>query len=284
VAERIGPYGEGGAAIESRPVGPARLSENPVSSSVWVKIYLPAALWNRKRAGIERRLRDLRKEFSISDPRTRELGPDDWTEEWKKGYETRKVGRRLVIVPSWKDYSPKKGEVAVTMDPGMAFGTGLHPTTRLCLIALEKYLKTGEEVLDVGTGSGILSIAAVKLGAGHVTAFDIEPEAVEIAKQNAIQNGVSDRVTLHTGTLKDLGATIPPADLILVNILAYTIIRLLPELKSKLRPGGRLVTSGILFEYCGDVETAMKEQGFEIIESLQEEDWVSLVARMPVSS
>lgn len=279
MAERIGPHGEGGAVIESRPEGPARLSNNPVSASVWVKIYLPAALWDRKRPRIEKILRDLRKNHFISDVWNRELGPKDWTEEWKKGYETRKVGRRFVIVPSWKTYRPKRNEVVVTMDPGMAFGTGLHPTTKLCLLALEKYLKTGEVVLDVGTGSGILLIAAVKLGAGHVTAFDIEPEAVEIAKQNAIQNGVSDRVTLHTGTLKELGPKIPTADLILVNILAYTIIRLLPELKSRLRPGGRLVTSGILSEFRGDVETAMKEQGFEIIESLQEEDWVAIIAR-----
>ncbi|MBI3811234.1 MAG: 50S ribosomal protein L11 methyltransferase [Nitrospirae bacterium] len=268
--------------IESRPEGPARFSDEPVSSSVRVNIYLPSALWKRKRPRIDKILRDLRKEFSISDVRTRELGPKDWTEQWKKGYETRKVGQRLVIVPSWKDYSPKPNEVVVTMDPGMAFGTGLHPTTRLCLIVLEKYLKTGEEVLDVGTGSGILTIAAVKFGAGHVTAFDIEPEAVEIAKQNAIQNGVSDRGTFHTGMLKDLGAKIPPADLILVNILAYTIIRMLPDLKAKLLRGGRIITSGILKEYAPDVETAMKKEGLEIVESLHEEDWVSLVARVAV--
>ncbi len=266
--------------IESRPEGPARFLNDPVSASVWVNIYLPAALWDRKRPRIDKILQDLRKEFSISDVRTRELGPKDWTEEWKKGYETRKVGRRLVIVPSWKKYSSKPGEVVVTMDPGMAFGTGLHTTTRLCLIALEKYLKTGERVLDVGTGSGILAIAAVKFGAGHVTACDIEVVAVEIAKQNVIQNGVSDRVNLYTGTLQELGMEIKPADLILVNILAYTIIKMLPDLKAKLKPGGHIISSGILKEYAPDVEAAMKKEEMEIVESLQEDDWVSLVARV----
>jgi ribosomal protein L11 methyltransferase len=266
--------------IESRPEGPARFSDEPVSSSVRVNIYLPAALWGRKRLRIDKILRDLRKEFSISDHRTRELGPKDWTEQWKKGYEIRKVGRRLVIVPSWKNYSPRPDEVVVTMDPGMAFGTGLHPTTRLCLIALEKYLKTGERVLDVGTGSGILSIAAVKSGAGHVTATDIDAPAVEIAKQNVIQNGVSDRVNLYTGTLQELGLKIKPANLILANILAYAIIKMLPDLKAKLLPGGHIIGSGILKEYAPDVEAAMKKEGLEIVESLQEEEWVSLVARV----
>ena len=266
--------------VESRPVGKARFSDNPVSSTVRVKIYLPAAVWDRKRPGIERALRDLRKEYLISEAKTRKLGPEDWTEQWKKGYEIRKVGRRIVIVPSWKEYRPKRNEVAVTIDPGMAFGTGLHPTTRLCLIALEKYLKTGQRVLDVGTGSGILAIAAVKLGAQSVEALDIETAAIDAAGRNAAGNGVANRIKLYLGTLKELGGKIPPADLVLVNILAYTIIRMLPELKAKLRPGGLLITSGILAEFRPDVEAAMKKDGFEVIEALQEEDWVSLVARV----
>jgi ribosomal protein L11 methyltransferase len=251
--------------------------------SVRVNIYLPAALWDRKRPRIDKILRDLRKEYRISNPRTRELGPKDWTEQWKKGYEIRKIGERLVIVPSWKDYSARPDEVVVTMDPGMAFGTGLHTTTRLCLIALEKYLKTGEHVLDVGTGSGILTIAAVKFGAGHVTALDIEATAVEIAKQNVSQNGVSNRVNLYTGTLQEFGLEIKQANLILVNILAYTIIKMLPGLKAKLLPGGHIISSGILKEYAPDVEAAIKKEGLEIIESLQEDDWVSLVARVAAS-
>jgi ribosomal protein L11 methyltransferase len=269
--------------VETRPEGPARLSDNPVSSTIWVKIYLPAGVWDRKRPRIERTRKDLQKEYSISEFKTRELGREDWAEQWKKGYEVRKVGRRIVIVPSWKTYTPKRNEIPVTMDPGMAFGTGLHPTTRLCLIALEKYLKTGERVLDVGTGSGILAIAAVKLGAESVDALDIEPAAIDASGRNAAGNGVADRVKLHLGTLKELGMKIPPADLILVNILAYTIIRMLPELKAKLRPGGHIITSGILAEFRPDVEAAMNREGLEVMEALQEEDWVSLVARVAAS-
>ena len=269
--------------IEARPEGAARFADNPVSSSVWVKIYLPAALWDRKRSKIERIFQDLRKEFRISKPRTRELGREDWTEEWKKDYRIRKIGRRMVIVPSWKIYRPKRNEIAITMDPGMAFGTGLHPTTRLCLIALEKYLKKGEDVLDVGTGSGILAIAAVKLGAGFVHALDIETTAIEVAGRNVAENGVADRIALYARTLKEVADKIPAADLIVVNILAYTIIRMLPEMKAKLRPGGLIITSGILKEYVSDVEAALKQEGFEIVESVQDEEWVSLVARVPAS-
>ena len=268
--------------VESRPVGKARLLDNPVSSSVRVKIYLPATLWDRKRPGVERMLGDLRKEYPISEARTRTLGREDWTEQWKKGYEIRKVGRRIVIVPSWKKYRPKRNEITVTIDPGMAFGTGLHPTTRLCLIALEKYLKAGQRVLDVGTGSGILAIAAVKLGAQSVEALDIEAAAIDAAGRNAAGNSVADHTKLYLGTLKELEAKISPADLVLVNILAYTIIRMLPELKAKLRPGGLLITSGILAEFRQDVEAAMKKDGFEVVEALQEEDWVSVVARVGI--
>jgi len=264
-------------------VGKARLSDEPVSALVWVRIYLPAAVWKRKRPRIERALRELRKEYSLSKIRTRALGPEDWAEQWKKGYQTRKVGRRTVIVPSWKRYRPKRNEIAVTMDPGMAFGSGLHPTTRLCLIALEKYLRTGDRVLDVGTGSGILAIAAAKLCAGSVDALDIEPAAIDAAKRNATENGVAKSVKLYLGTLKELGATIRPAGLVLVNILAYAIIRMLPELKSKLRPGGLLITGGILAEFRPDVEAALRREGFEVIEALQEEDWVTLVARRGAS-
>lgn len=283
VAERLGPHGEGGAVVESRAEGASRLSDDPVPSSVWVKIYLPAVLWNRKRPRLERMLRDLRKEFSISAARTRELGREDWADQWKKDYDIRRVGRRIVIMPSWKSYSPKRNDIVVTMDPGMAFGTGLHPTTRLCLIALEKYLKPGNHVLDVGTGSGILAIAAVKLGAESVDALDIETAAIEVAKRNVIENAVADCVTLFPGTLKELGEKIPPADLVVVNILAYTIIRMLPELKAKLLPGGLIIGSGILKEYAPDVETAMKKEGLGIVESLQDEEWLSLVARLPPS-
>jgi len=265
--------------VESRPKGPERLSDNPTTSSVWVKIYLPASLWNKKRAGIDKLLRDIREDYSVSNARSRELGRADWAEKWKKDYDVRKVGGRIVIVPSWKRYAPKRGEIVITMDPGMAFGTGLHPTTRLCLVALEKYVKKGDRILDVGTGSGILAIAAVKLGAASVDALDIEPSAIDAAERNAAENGVPRRIKLYLGTLRELGPEIPPADLVLVNILAYTIIRMLPELKSKLLPEGFLITGGILSEFRPDVETALKQSGLGVVETLQEEDWVALVAR-----
>ena len=206
----------------------------------------------------------------------------DWTEGWKKGYQPQKIGRRLVITPTWKRYRPKKEELVILMDPGMAFGTGLHPTTRLCLVALECYLRAGDRVLDAGTGSGILTIAAVKLGASRVTALDIEETAVEIARQNVTLNGVSDHVELHTGTLKDLQPRVQSAHLIVVNILAYTIIKMLPELKELLLPEGHLIAGGILAELAEEFENTLQEAGLNPVERLTEEDWVTIIAQSPL--
>ena len=165
------------------------------------------------------------------------------------------------------------------MDPGMAFGSGLHPTTRLCLMALERYLKAGDHVLDVGTGSGILAIAAAKLGASQITALDVEDVAVETARENATLNGVSDRIELHTGTVGSHYPEIKHAQLIVVNILAYTIIDLIVPLREKLLPGGILIGGGILDEYAQEVEDALKTRHFAVVERLVEEEWVSVVAR-----
>ena len=179
---------------------------------------------------------------------------------------------------AWMTYQSTKDEALVRMNPGRAFGSGLHPTTRLCLVGMERLIKPGDKVLDIGTGSGILAIAAVKLGAAHVTALDTEPEAVEVARENRDQNGLSDQITLLQGTCGEMEESIPKADLILANILAYTIIDLVPFIKSRLSPGGRLVTGGILDEYAGDVEDALVKNGFKPLDRLQEKEWVSVLA------
>ncbi len=248
-----------------------------------VKAYLPTRQSSKQEKTIRMILNSLKSTYSISRLKVHAL-KTDWTEGWKKGYQPQKIGRRLVITPTWKKYRPKKEEVVILMDPGMAFGTGLHPTTRLCLMALERYLHTGDQVLDVGTGSGILTIAAVKLGASRVTALDIEETAVEIAKQNVALNKTSDHVELYTGTLKELKKQIQPAHLIIVNILAYTIIKMLPELKEKLLPGGYLITGGILAELAKEFETALQEAGLNPVEHLTEEDWITVIARSPPRS
>ncbi len=280
VAELLGRYGKGGAVIETLPTKRGVQGGTPVTR---VKAYLPTRQSSKQEKTIRMILNSLKSTYSISRLKIHAL-KTDWTEGWKKGYQPHKVGKRLVITPTWKKYRPKKEEVIILMDPGMAFGTGLHPTTRLCLMALERYLHTGDQVLDVGTGSGILTIAAIKLGACHVTALDIEETAVGIAKQNVALNKTSDHVELYTGTLKELKKQIQPAHLIIVNILAYTIIKMLPELKEKLLPGGYLIAGGILAELAKEFETALQEAGLNPVEHLTEEDWITVIARSPPRS
>jgi ribosomal protein L11 methyltransferase len=278
VAALLDHYGQGGAVIETLPArSKPQLDEAAVMR---VKAYLPADRnGQKKQKAIQEGLAHLRTQHSIPEVKVRALAQADWAEEWKKGYQTQKIGEHLVITPTWKKYHPKRNEIIVRMDPGMAFGTGLHPTTRLCLIALERYLRPGDRGLDVGTGSGILTIAAVKLGASHVTTLDIEETAVGIAKQNVALNGVSNHVEFYTGTLKDLKKKIRPAYLIVVNILAYTIIKMLPELKEKLLLGGYLIAGGILVDLAEEFETALQEAGLNPVERLTEEDWITVIAQ-----
>ncbi len=280
VAELLGRYGKGGAVIETLPTKRGVQGGTPVTR---VKAYLPARQSSKQEKTIRMILNSLKSTYSISRLKIHAL-KTDWTEGWKKGYQPHKVGRRLVITPTWKRYRPKKEDLVILMDPGMAFGTGLHPTTRLCLMALERYLRPGDRILDMGTGSGILTIAAIKLGASHVTALDIEETAVEIAKQNVALNKVSDHAKLYTGTLKELKKQIQPAHLIVVNILAYTIIKVLPELKEKLLPGGYLIAGGILAELAKEFETALQEAGLNPVKRLTEEDWTTVIAQFPPRS
>jgi ribosomal protein L11 methyltransferase len=279
VAELLGRYGKGGAVIETFPGNPAK--DTP--SVTRVKAYLPIRQSGKQEKAIRQGLNRLKSTYSVSRLKVHALRTN-WTEGWKKGYQPHKIGKWIVITPTWKRYRPEKEEVVILMDPGMAFGTGLHPTTRLCLMALECYLQPGQRVLDVGTGSGILTIAAVKLGASHVTALDIEETAVGIAKQNVALNKVSNHVEFYTGTLKELMKRIQPTHLIVVNILAYTIIKMFPELKEKLLPGGYLIGGGILAELAKEFETALKEAGLNLVERLTEEDWTTVIARFPPRS
>jgi ribosomal protein L11 methyltransferase len=204
-----------------------------------------------------------------------------------------RLGQRTVIVPAWEAYAPFPGEIVIRLEPGMAFGTGLHPTTRLCLEALERHLMPGCAVLDVGTGSGILAIAAVKLGARTVLALDADPVAVRVALENAVTNGVDDRVTVRHGSLPGGGevsghyaAREAPKlvkaggfDLVLINILAPVIVGMAPALAARLGSGGRIIAAGLIESQEGDVASALHGQGLEIVERAQEKDWVLLVVR-----
>lgn len=246
-----------------------------------IRIYLPADILPGETAAfLEERLRTESVGYKLSVGKVKET---DWAENWKQYYHTQKIGERLVIRPSWEEYIPKAGEAVVILDPGMSFGTGEHETTRLCLELLERAMKGGEKVLDVGTGSGILSIAAVKLGASSVTAVDIDPNAVRIAAENAAGNGIDGQ---KMGTLfgninddefsKEIGGGY---DLLLANIVADVIIPAVGRFFEKLWEGGRLIASGIIEPRVEEVEQALMRAGFVLEETVRMNDWAAVAAR-----
>lgn len=215
---------------------------------------------------------------SMTAPQTRGLAEEDWAEAWKKHYTIQHIGSRLVIKPSWLEYASRDHELIVELDPGMAFGTGLHPTTRMCLAALEEHVQPNIRMLDVGSGSGILSIAAAKLGAREILALDTDPIAVDTAAQNIAINRVENIIRVEQGSL-DAERERDSSDLICVNILAEVICDLAPAIGSSLRTEGVVVASGILDHKADDVIDALDVAGIGLIEKKQEEDWVTIVGR-----
>lgn len=211
-------------------------------------------------------------------PRTREIKEEDWAEAWKKHYTVSHIGKRLVIKPSWLDYAPRADEAIIELDPGMAFGTGLHPTTRMCLQAAERRIRPGMTILDVGTGSGILSIAAARLGAKRILALDPDPIAVETATKNAAINHVEDILRVERGSVE----VVPDShmyDLVFANILAEIVTELARALAASLKRGGVLFASGILDYKADGVEDALARAGMKRLEKIQEEDWVTLIGQ-----
>lgn len=208
---------------------------------------------------------------------------EDWSSSWKEHFKPLRIGMRLVVKPTWEDFSAAEGDVVLELDPGMAFGTGTHPTTMLCLSVLESLFSADDdamkprEILDVGTGSGILSIASAKLGASRVIAVDIDPEAVRIANENCALNGVSSAVSVSDTPLEKIPGEF---DVILANILAEDLVRMAPELTLRLKPGASLVLSGILTEKEDLVTDGFAGRNLELTEVARENEWSCLVYRL----
>ncbi len=212
---------------------------------------------------------------------TRTVNEEDWANAWKDYFHVTHIGRRLVIRPSWREYTPKADEVVLTLDPGMAFGTGLHPTTRMCLEQVEQRVHAGMKVLDVGTGSGILAIAAAKLGAEGVYAIDNSSVAVESTLANAEMNNLQDRIQVVLGVLDDAEATRMAGqyDFVIANIIAHVIGSIAPQLAQVVAPTGVLVVSGIIEARRHDAEDPLLAAGLELVEQVMIDDWMALVLR-----
>lgn len=209
-------------------------------------------------------------------PVFRHISGADWAEEWKKSYGVMRIGGGFVVRPSWKEYTPLPGDVVIELDPGMAFGSGLHTTTRLCLLAMEKYCAPGMSVLDVGTGSGILAIAAALMGARRVLAIDNDPVAVEVAAGNVALNGVGGVV--ETAAASPEQTPVEKWDLVFANILAETIAGMCGELRERLAGEGVLVLSGIIESRRELVEDALFSNGLTVVETMREGEWLGVIA------
>ncbi len=201
----------------------------------------------------------------------------DWADNWKQFFKVTPVGKRLVIRPTWETYENTENRVVLSMDPGAAFGTGTHATTRSCLELLEKYIMPGYTMLDVGCGSGILSIAALLLGAEQAVGVDIDPLAVKVAAENAAQNGVANRVTYLQGNLAD--QITGQYQVICANIVADIVMALTPDTLRFLAPGGTFICSGIIDLRAPEVEQCLRENGFTVVERLEKENWVAYAAK-----
>ncbi|MNJ31460.1 Ribosomal protein L11 methyltransferase [compost metagenome] len=222
-----------------------------------------------------------------ADIAVKDVSEDDWANNWKQYFKPLRVSERLTIKPTWEAYVPEsEEEKIIELDPGMAFGTGTHPTTSLCLRTLEGVIQQGDEVIDVGTGSGILAIGASKLGASHVLALDLDPVAVSSALENTRLNGLEDRITVVESdllsVLKQESAELNvklPVRVVVANILAEIILLFIDDVYQALQPGGYYIASGIYKNKEQAVEEALLAAGFEITETAREEDWVAFVAR-----
>ncbi|WP_053364147.1 50S ribosomal protein L11 methyltransferase [Bacillus sp. FJAT-27251] len=207
-----------------------------------------------------------------------EVNEEEWATAWKKYYNPVKISEKFTIVPTWEEYEPvSSDELIIELDPGMAFGTGTHPTTVLCIQALERAVQTGDRVIDVGTGSGVLSIASAKLGAGQIEALDLDEVAVNVARINIKLNKVQDLVKVRQSNLLD--GVEGESDIVVANILAEVILRFVHDAYRTVKKDGYFITSGIIQQKKESVKEALLNAGFAIEEVISMEDWVAIIAK-----
>jgi len=277
VAEIVRGVAPGGVSIEE-PVeilGPEQGFRVRGGEPVLIRCYLPSSELG---AMLVEELRRAMEAYPAVELSARPIYEQDWAVSWREFFGVVETGGRVVVVPSWVEHEPAPGQLVIRLDPGQAFGTGHHETTRLCLGFLDGLVAPGARVLDVGTGSGILAIAAVLLGAAQVDAVDIDPVAAEVAEQNCAANGVSGQVRVRAGRLEpgDIGE---PYDLVVSNISPDANIGLVPVFERAVRPGGDLLLSGVLEQDVARVTAACAAAGFVHRETRLERDWAAIHLR-----
>lgn len=248
------------------------------------KAYLPV------NGELEGRIQTLQQEIKALESRgvnmapavltTAELQDEDWSDTWKQYFHTEKPGERVVIKPTWEEYEPKDDEVVIELDPGAAFGTGTHATTSMCIRQLEKLVKPGMTVFDVGTGSGILSIISAKLGAKNIQAVDYDDSVLKIVEENLEQNNVQDIISVAQSDL--MQNVHGKAELVIANIIADIIIRLFDQLDEHLEQGGTLLTSGIIEDRIEDVLAVAEKHGYGVVERLENKGWACITFKRKV--
>ncbi|MSP12005.1 MAG: 50S ribosomal protein L11 methyltransferase [Chloroflexi bacterium] len=278
VHELFARYGEGGAVIEQIQLQDEMSSHGNANAPFTVKAYLLLVAEDtaERRQRIEEGLWHLGRIYPIPAPQFRELLEEDWSEAWKRHYNITRLGERTVVVPAWLAYEPQPGEAVIRLDPGMAFGTGTHPSTALCLVAMERLVKPGMRVLDVGAGSGILSIGAVKLGAATVVGLEIDRLAVRIGQENLVLSEVTEQAQIIPGSLQDLPQEMGKFDLVLMNILAHIIVELAPQLHPFVAAGSHIIVSGIIFDREESVRQCFAQEGITVLQRQQLGDWITL--------
>ena len=273
-------YGHGGVAIEQEAgYNPDEGESPPVPDFVTVKTYLPVDnTTERRRNQIDIGVRLVAHLATISPLKEKYVEEEDWQNAWKEHFHPLRIGRHLVICPTWRTVETSESDILIHLDPGMAFGTGHHPTTRTCMEILERDTKPGDRILDVGCGSGILSVVAVKVGATSALGLEIDPVAARAGEENVRINGIEDKVQIVQGTLPSLLAEARSFDIVAANISAKVVTDLAQHLIDSVAIGGKLIAGGIIEPHVEDVTKALNAVGASIDETFIDGDWVTLLA------